>query len=137
MLEEAQLWEAVQPRDKALDGRFFYGVLTTGIFCRPGCPSRQPRPENVRFLATAGQAQANGLRCKPLEAAAAAERAKFDVVCDFIRGHLEEPGALKLDKLSHRSGLSPFHFNADSKLPSASHPGSMWRPFACRVSSKT
>ncbi|WP_084527768.1 Ada metal-binding domain-containing protein [Kaistia soli] len=43
----------------------FYGVMTTKIFCRPDCPSRPPRPENVRFFADAAAAKAAGLRaCK-------------------------------------------------------------------------
>lgn len=46
-----------------------YGVVTTGIYCRPSCPSRAPRPENVRFFADRGEAEAAGLRacrrCRP------------------------------------------------------------------------
>lgn len=49
-------------RDAALDGRFYTGVLTTGIYCLPSCPARKPKPENVRFYATAAEARAAGLR---------------------------------------------------------------------------
>src|SRR5678810_757631 len=49
---EDNLWRAVEQRDKATDGKFVYGVLTTGVYCRPSCSSRQPRRENVRFFAS-------------------------------------------------------------------------------------
>ena len=55
-------WRAVLGRDPAADGAFVYSVRTTGIYCRPTCPSRRPRPENVRFHATAGEAEAAGFR---------------------------------------------------------------------------
>ena len=51
------------------DGAAFYGVATTGIFCRPQCPARPPRPENIRFFAEAAAAEAAGFRpckrCRP------------------------------------------------------------------------
>ena len=61
-------WQAVQTRDRSADGRFWYGVLTTGIYCRPHCPSR-PKRENVRFFTRRADARAAGLwpcrRCHP------------------------------------------------------------------------
>ena len=63
------LWSALVKRDQRFRGVVFYGVVTTGVFCRPGCPSRLPRRENVRFFLTAKEAKAGGfracLRCKP------------------------------------------------------------------------
>ena len=113
MLDTNRLWQAVQAKDKSLDGQFLYGVVTTKIFCRPGCPSRAPERENVRFYTTAQQAQADGLRpclrCKPLDDADAL-REKFAAVCNFIRRNLEDRAALKLSALSRRFELSPFHF---------------------------
>src|SRR4051812_50225606 len=62
-------WTAVLKRDRAMDGRFVTGVLTTGIYCRPSCAARHPKRENVRFFATGTEAAAAGLRaclrCKP------------------------------------------------------------------------
>src|SRR5215813_11727124 len=56
-------------RDPRFDGRFFIGVTTTGIYCRPICPARSPKDENVRYFATAAAAAAAGfrpcLRCRP------------------------------------------------------------------------
>ena len=53
MPEPEQCWAAVCDRDPQADGRFFYGVITTGVFCRPVCPSRRPNRENVRFYSSA------------------------------------------------------------------------------------
>ena len=50
-------WAAVVGRDSNADGRFFYSVRTTGVYCRPSCPSRTARPENVSFYATAADAE--------------------------------------------------------------------------------
>ena len=54
-------WQAVAERDRAADGHFWSGVLTTGIYCRPHCPGR-PKRENVRFFETREAARAAGLR---------------------------------------------------------------------------
>ena len=119
MLDTNKLWQAVQAKDKSLDGQFLYGVVTTKIFCRPGCPSRAPRRENVRFYTTAQQAQADGLRaclrCKPLDADTDAVREKFAAACSFIRRNLENREGLKLQALSRRFEFSPFHFQRTFK----------------------
>ncbi len=61
--------QAVLARDARFDGRFFTGVTSTGIYCRPICPARPPKPENCRYYLTAAAAQATGfrpcLRCRP------------------------------------------------------------------------
>jgi AraC family transcriptional regulator, regulatory protein of adaptative response / methylated-DNA-[protein]-cysteine methyltransferase len=62
---DTERWSAVATRDAHADGTFFYGVKTTGVFCRPSCASRQPRRENAEFFATADDARAAGYRdCK-------------------------------------------------------------------------
>ncbi|WP_288759539.1 Ada metal-binding domain-containing protein, partial [uncultured Brevundimonas sp.] len=62
-------WRAVVARDARFDGRFFTGVTSTGIYCRPVCPARTPRRENVTFHPSAAAAEAGGfracLRCRP------------------------------------------------------------------------
>jgi AraC family transcriptional regulator of adaptative response / DNA-3-methyladenine glycosylase II len=61
--------QAILARDARFDGRFFTGVLTTGIYCRPVCPARPPKAEHCRYYPTAAAAQAAGfrpcLRCRP------------------------------------------------------------------------
>jgi methylphosphotriester-DNA--protein-cysteine methyltransferase len=63
-----ECYRAFERRDPAYDGRFYVGVVTTGVFCRPTCSGR-PKRENVRFYATPDEARAAGLRackrCKP------------------------------------------------------------------------
>jgi len=59
---EDERWHAVLNRDPRADGAFWYGVRTTGIFCRPVCPSRRPKRENVSFHASSAMAQAAGFR---------------------------------------------------------------------------
>jgi AraC family transcriptional regulator of adaptative response / DNA-3-methyladenine glycosylase II len=70
MNQEPEGWRrAVAARDARFDGRFVVGVTSTGIYCRPSCPARTPRPEHLRFHPTAASAQAAGfracLRCRP------------------------------------------------------------------------
>ena len=54
------LWEAVLKREKDPLSRFFYAVKTTGIYCRPDCPARRPKRQNVSFYASCAQAEADG-----------------------------------------------------------------------------
>src|SRR5919106_3174759 len=66
-------WTAVLARDRRADGTFFYAVTSTGVFCRPSCPSRRPRRDRVRFFATTDAAEQAGFRacrrCRPTETA--------------------------------------------------------------------
>ncbi len=68
-LDPAHCYRILQTRDPRFDGRIFVGVTSTGIYCRPICPARTPKPENCRFFPTAAAAQASGfrpcLRCRP------------------------------------------------------------------------
>ncbi len=118
LILEEERWQAVLERDAAFDGAFYFGVLTTGVFCRPTCKSRRPLRRNVRFFATAAEAQNAGLRaclrCKPL--AANGEHpaaAQIRRACDYIRQHSEE--ALPLKELAAMAGLSTFHFQRSFK----------------------
>jgi hypothetical protein len=61
-LSEEELWQAIEKRDASFNGLFWYGVLTTGIYCRPSCQSRQPKRENVAFFALPDAARRTGLR---------------------------------------------------------------------------
>jgi AraC family transcriptional regulator of adaptative response/methylated-DNA-[protein]-cysteine methyltransferase len=112
MLNPNECWKAVEKRDRASDGEFYFGVKTTGVFCRPSCPAKHPLRKNVRFYQTPRDAERDGLRpcrrCRPLEAADAdpyAERIRE--LCRYIEAHSEEP--LRLRDLAERAGLSPFH----------------------------
>ena len=106
-----QYWEAVRLRDGAHRDRFVYGVLTTGVYCRPGCSSRTPKRENVRFYATAADALADGLRackrCLPDGRDATAMDGAIRRLCRYMETHLEEP--LRLSDLAARVRVSPDH----------------------------
>jgi AraC family transcriptional regulator, regulatory protein of adaptative response / methylated-DNA-[protein]-cysteine methyltransferase len=108
--DDEAAWQAVLARDKAADGRFVTGVLTTGIYCRPSCAARHPRRENVRFFATCAEASRAGLRpclrCRPDEVtreARAIERA--------LRMIDEAETPPSLAALAARAGYSPHHFH--------------------------
>jgi AraC family transcriptional regulator of adaptative response/methylated-DNA-[protein]-cysteine methyltransferase len=112
-LEDEQRWEIAGRRDAAFDGRFFVGVLTTGIYCRPSCPARRPLRRNVRFYATAEQAQRAGLRackrCKPDDLSAGTTPRWVTDLCEHIRREADGGEPLTLDALAARVGLSPTH----------------------------
>lgn len=102
-------WAAVAARDPAADGAFVYSVRTTGVYCRPSCPSRRANPENVAFHADAAAAEAAGfrpcLRCRPDEASPAAARAALVArACRVIEAAEEPP---PLDRLARACGTSP------------------------------
>ncbi len=95
-------------RDARQDGQFVFAVRTTGIYCRPSCPSRRPRRDSVEFFADPQQAERAGyracLRCKPTEISAQAR-----AVMHARRLLDEAEGILTLAELSKRVGVSPFH----------------------------
>ena len=83
-------------RDRDVDGSFVYAVRTTGVFCRPACPARAPRPENVRFFATARDAISAGFRpckrCRPDEPPLAQQHAaRIAQACRLIEQADETP----------------------------------------------
>lgn len=117
--EEEVLWQAVKARDGAWDGKVYFGVTTTGVYCRPSCKCRLPLRKNVRFFESAAEAERAGLRaclrCRPndAEASGAKEARRILEICDYIRNHAED--SLPLKSLAERAGLSPFHFQRSFK----------------------
>jgi len=106
-------WAAVAARDPHADGSFFYSVKTTGVYCRPSCGARTPKPENVAFHRTAQDAERAGFRpCKRCTPTAPslleAHAARIAAVCRYIEGTAELP---TLDALAARAGLSPYHLH--------------------------
>ncbi len=109
-IDEDWAWARASARDRAADGLFVVGVLTTGIYCRPSCAARHPRRENVRFFVTGADAAATGLRaclrCKPDEVtreAVALERVYA------VLDRAEEPPSL--EALAAAAGYSPHHLH--------------------------
>ncbi len=91
---EEEYWTAVERRDRRFDGRFVFGVKTTGIYCRPSCPARRPKREHVRFFAVPAEAEAARfracLRCKPSVDLEVAPRRLVDSACKLIDTRLED-----------------------------------------------
>jgi AraC family transcriptional regulator of adaptative response/methylated-DNA-[protein]-cysteine methyltransferase len=109
MLNESDAWAAVMRRDRAYDGRFVTGVLTTGIYCRPSCAARHPARENVRFFADGMAARAAGLRpCKRCLPDDVARDEKAVLAAISAIKQAEEP--LLLAEIADVAGYSSSHF---------------------------
>ncbi|HUV58381.1 MAG TPA: AlkA N-terminal domain-containing protein [Acidimicrobiales bacterium] len=118
MLNDPDLcYQAARSKDARFDGCFFVGVISTGIYCRPSCPARTPKRENVRFHASAASAQQAGLRaclrCRPDATPGSPEwNVRADVVARAMRlirdGIVDREGVAGL---AHRLGYSVRQLN--------------------------
>src|SRR5712691_4386454 len=118
IMNHPELWNAVLARDASRDGSFVFAVRSTGIYCRPSCPARRPRPEQVTFFQIPEAAEQAGFRacrrCHP-------RRARTDdpqielvrQICHAIDEHGEEPTTLK--SLSAETGVSAQHLQRTFK----------------------
>lgn len=118
-MNEAIAWESVLRRDASADDRFLYGVKTTGIYCRPSCPSRMPKRDNVAFFSSAKAAERAGFRacqrCRPNRAKtsdSAVQRAR-----DYIDKHITDfsEERITLELLGTAAGVSPYHLQRKFK----------------------
>jgi AraC family transcriptional regulator of adaptative response/methylated-DNA-[protein]-cysteine methyltransferase len=110
---DEERWAAVQRRDRAADGQFYYSVRTTGVYCRPSCGARSALRANVRFHASSTDAEQAGFRpcrrCKPDQPPLAERHAAMVAqMCRLIDAADSEPD---LASLAEASGLSRFHFH--------------------------
>jgi AraC family transcriptional regulator of adaptative response/methylated-DNA-[protein]-cysteine methyltransferase len=117
-------WAAIVARAPDADGKFFYSVKTTGVYCRPSCAARVARPENVAFHLTAADAERAGFRpckrCKPDQASLTDQRAaKIAELSRFIEGAESPP---TLDQLARHAGMSAYHLTESSRTSRASAP---------------
>jgi AraC family transcriptional regulator of adaptative response/methylated-DNA-[protein]-cysteine methyltransferase len=115
MPPEGAMRKAVTERDQRLDGRFVYGVVTTGVYCRPSCKSRRAKAANVRFFAGPEAAETAGFReckrCRPRTTANGT--VLMQSLAKYIDDHAEQP--LSLDVLSEQAHLSPTHLQRTFK----------------------
>ncbi|MGA9580489.1 MAG: bifunctional DNA-binding transcriptional regulator/O6-methylguanine-DNA methyltransferase Ada [Allosphingosinicella sp.] len=129
-------WAAVLRRDRAWDGRFVTGVLTTGIYCRPSCAARHPKRENVRFFADGAEAAAAGLRsclrCRPDEVSR--ESAAVEAALTLMETAEEPPS---LEQLAASAGYSPFHFHRLFKRATGVTPAAFARGKRARAMTET
>ena len=110
-------WALVLARDRSRDGQFVYAVTSTGIYCRPSCPSRKPARRFVRFFDLPAEARGAGFRpcrrCKPDTQGPDPDIDRIRQACEFIDGHLDD--RLTLDAIGKEIGLSAFHLQRSFK----------------------
>jgi AraC family transcriptional regulator of adaptative response/methylated-DNA-[protein]-cysteine methyltransferase len=103
-------WRAVLQRDSSSDGAFVFGVVSTGVYCRPSCPARRPLRKNVRFFPSPQDAEKAGLRacfrCKPADVSGG-RSALARRLCRYIEANTGEK--ITLNTLSKLAGISRFH----------------------------
>ncbi len=107
----AVAWRAITTRDRHYDGRFVYGVSSTGIFCRPSCPSPRPRRDRVHLFADPAAAHAAGFRackrCRPASDTPSRMQRAVEHATAYLRAHSDE--RITLAALAAEIGLSPSH----------------------------
>jgi AraC family transcriptional regulator of adaptative response/methylated-DNA-[protein]-cysteine methyltransferase len=106
-------WARIVARDKSADGHLWYSVSTTGVYCRPSCPSRTANPKNVQLHDTLESARATGFRpckrCNPDGPSVECDNAALvEKACRIIEESEEEPS---LDKLADAVSRSPGYFH--------------------------
>lgn len=111
--EKDPRWASVVNRDPQADGKFYYSVHTTGVYCRPSCAARLARPENVSFHATCEEARQAGFRpckrCRPDQPSKAEQHSRtIAAVCRLIEESEQIP---PLEELARKAALSPWHFH--------------------------
>lgn len=112
-------WSAVASRDRAADGSFVYAVRTTGIFCRPSCPSRRPKRTNVQFYVSAGLAEEAGfracLRCRPKSSYGTRVEKAVARAKSILDHSASGSQPVDLKSLASAVGVSPFHLQRHFK----------------------
>jgi len=118
-MNEAVAWESVLHRDSSADDRLLYGVTTTGIYCRPSCPSRRPKRDNVAFFSSVEAAERAGFRacqrCRPNRAKTPSRA--IDRAREYIDTHVTSLNdeRITLEQLGEIAGLSPYHLQRKFK----------------------
>lgn len=124
LLEPDTAWAAVLARDPHFDGKLVYGVTSTGIYCRPSCPSRRPRRERVSFFAAPDAAEAAGFRpcrrCRPRSDGPSDAERIARIAREHLDAHLDE--AVTLDELGREVGVSPWHLQRTFKRQTGMSP---------------
>jgi len=109
LVKNAAWLGALLNRDSAYDGAFVFGVTTTGIYCRPGCPARRPLPAHIVLFRFPGEARREGYRackrCRPDQPPAV--EGGLLAACDYIARHVD--AAPTLSGIARHVGWSPFH----------------------------
>lgn len=116
-------WHAVKTRDPRAEGLFVYGVTTTGIYCRPTCTAKLPKPANVRFFASPRLAQQAGFRgCKRCRPEVSPKTENAQRVAEWCRLLEASDGIITLGVLAKKAKLSPSHFQRSFKAATGLSP---------------
>jgi AraC family transcriptional regulator of adaptative response/methylated-DNA-[protein]-cysteine methyltransferase len=114
---ENHRWQAVVDRDPNQDDKFVFAVSSTGVYCRPSCPAKRPRRENVAFFRLPDDAERAGyracLRCRPRAIGGHGPTEMVKAVCRYLEQHLDEP--ITLARLGKAFQQSPFHLQRTFK----------------------
>ena len=119
-MNEAVAWESVLNRDPSADDHLLYGVTTTGIYCRPSCPSRRPKRGNVSFFSSAEAAERAGFRacqrCRPNSEPTSRDEG-IDRAREYIDRHVHDltDERITLELLGEQSGMSAGHLQRKFK----------------------
>ncbi len=107
---ERRFWQAVTARDGRYDGTFVYAVRSTGIYCRPSCPARRPRREQVKFFNVPEAAECAGFRpcrrCDPRSVPRGVESLLIQQACSLMEQSSDDP--IRVASVAHATGVSPF-----------------------------
>lgn len=110
LAQDERRWLAIQSRDASYDDTFCYGVITTGVYCKPSCKSRLPLRRNVKFFLNTEAAETFGLRackkCNPSKTAKGINEA-IHALCRYIETHVDE--TVSLARIAKKSGYSADH----------------------------
>ena len=130
-ISDDEAWAAFERRDRAWDGRVIGAVKSTGIYCRPSCPARRPKRDNVVFYADSEAARAAGyrpcLRCLPDDVSR--EAVALDKAYELLRRSEEAPS---LEYLAESVGYSPHHFHRLFKRATGITPAAYYRQLRAR-----
>jgi AraC family transcriptional regulator of adaptative response/methylated-DNA-[protein]-cysteine methyltransferase len=119
-MDEEMRWRALETRDASFNGIFFYGVRSTGIYCKPSCPSRRPRRAQVVFFDSQDEAEAKKFRpcrrCRPRDTTAGdARREMVEQACRLIEAAAPEEGLPSLAALGATLGVSRYYLQREFK----------------------
>lgn len=117
-IKDDQLWQAVMAKDARFDGQFVFAVSSTGVYCRPSCPSRRAHRERVKFFELPEAAEQAGfracLRCEPRRVRILDPQIELvQRVCRLLNSNESE--SLKLAELASQAGVSQFHLQRTFK----------------------
>jgi AraC family transcriptional regulator, regulatory protein of adaptative response / methylated-DNA-[protein]-cysteine methyltransferase len=116
-INQNRCWDAVVSRDSSQDGEFVFAVSSTGIYCRPSCPAKRPRRNNVEFFRKPNDAEKAGyracLRCRPRSVDGSKSTALTKAICRYVEQRLDEN--VTLAQLAKVFKQSPFHLQRTFK----------------------